>query len=69
MTAYTVSLDVVVRDENALYAEASAECEALGIDPGCLKDDDGIITSECLKMVIDPGESPAGCKIIECYVS
>ncbi len=71
-TSYTVSMDVTVHDEQALWdAAAVAYVEDAGSHVLLSEIEDLLGTREepdipaCLQMLLDPGESPAGCTVEE----
>lgn len=67
---YAVSLYVRVRDKKELFKTASAQAKKDGMSDAEIKEmlkdsDNKIDVSACLRMIFDPGTSPAGCEILD----
>jgi hypothetical protein len=61
------SIYVRVFDAEALYQAAMAKMEQDGIEDAeeSLRPNGEIDTAKCLQMLLDPGESPPGCQILD----
>lgn len=61
------SIYVRVFDAKKLFKAAMARLKSDGIEDAeeCLRPDGEIDTAKCLQVLLDPGESPPGCEIID----
>lgn len=64
MKSYAVTIYVDVHDEAALIALARQTCEEDGVDAA----ETVTTVSDALRYIFDPGESPAGCQILDSAV-
>ena len=68
-TEHECSIYVRVYDAEALYKAALAKCKADLIETDdaeeVLRPDGEIDAAKCLQMILDPGESPPGCEILD----
>ncbi len=67
---YEVSLYVRVHDKEELFKSASAQALKEGMSEAEIGEmlkspDNEIDVSACLRMIFDPGTSPAGCEILD----
>lgn len=73
MAEASVTIEVTVHDEVQLWRAALAHMTGSGIDmddaQSALGTEDAIDVGACLRMLLDPGESPPGCTIEESHAN